>query len=72
MASGADTHTHTHTHTHTYIRTEVILRNQARAGLRRRAPGLTKRADIRIKVLMYNIIIASNKSTRCVNDNKGG
>ena len=27
MASGADTHTHTHTH----IRTEVILRNQARA-----------------------------------------
>ena len=27
MASGADTHTHTHT----YIRTEVILRNQARA-----------------------------------------
>ena len=31
MASGADTHTHTHTHTHTYIRTEVILRNQARA-----------------------------------------
>ena len=32
MASGADTHTHTHTHT--YIRTEVILRNQARAGLR--------------------------------------
>ena len=30
MASGADTHTHTHTH----IRTEVILRNQARAGLR--------------------------------------
>ena len=26
-------HTHTHTHTHTYIRTEVILRNQARAGL---------------------------------------
>ena len=36
MASGADTHTHrhTHTHTHTYIRTEVILRNQARAGLR--------------------------------------
>ena len=30
MASGADTHTDTHT----YIRTEVILRNQARAGLR--------------------------------------
>ena len=27
MASGADTHTHT------YIRTNVILRNQARAGL---------------------------------------
>ena len=27
-------HTHTHTHTHTHIRTEVILRNQARAGLR--------------------------------------
>ena len=25
---------HTHTQTHTYIRTEVILRNQARAGLR--------------------------------------
>ena len=29
MASGADTQTHTYTHT--YIRTEVILRNQARA-----------------------------------------
>ena len=28
---GADAHTSTHTHT--YIRTEVILRNQARAGL---------------------------------------
>ena len=27
-------HTHTHTHTHAYIRTETILRNQARAGLR--------------------------------------
>ena len=41
MASGADTHTqtHTHTHTHTYIRTEVILRNQARA-CGRRAPSL--------------------------------
>ena len=34
MASGADTHTHIHTHTHTYIRTEVISRNQARAGRR--------------------------------------
>ena len=28
---GGHTHTHTHTHTHAYIRTEVILRNQARA-----------------------------------------
>ena len=34
MASGADTQTHTHTHA--YIRTEVMLRNQAG----RRAPGL--------------------------------
>ena len=37
MASGADTHTHT------YIRTEVILRNQARAACGRRAPGLTNK-----------------------------
>ena len=33
MASGADTHTDTHT----YIRTEVILRNQARAWSKNRA-----------------------------------
>ena len=31
IAWGADTHTSTHTHTHAYIRTEVILRNQAHA-----------------------------------------
>ena len=33
---GGHTHTHTHTNTHTRIlsRTEAILRNQARAGLR--------------------------------------
>ena len=33
MASGAYTHTHTHTHTH-FGGMKVIIRNQARAGLR--------------------------------------
>ena len=39
---GADTQTRTHTNTHVYrhSQTEAILRNQARAGCSRRAPGL--------------------------------
>ena len=42
-----------HTHTHAYIRTEVILRNQARAGLRP-ARAWFKKASYKYNICMHS------------------
>ena len=63
---GGHTHTqtHTHAHTHTYIRTEVILRNQARAGLRPARAWFKNTLDEMEKM---NVIQRADEPTEWVN-----
>ena len=50
-------HTHTHTHTHAYIRTETILRNQARAWFKNQLYGIRPAFHIKLSVTFARLFI---------------